>query len=201
MHVGYWFQTCLKHTNHVKSTEILEWEWKTFIQITGCTMLGNLTGKWSKFTQKSMQLARHMSTSLKYPLGPKVALDFRYNFILSMTIFLLSGAMAIMAMVKFELSNELLTYETYCIIWHEQDTVYLELSDNVVNFHIILWPVCGSNRRSHSQSSKELLLAWGIQIVTVRMLPLHWMPWDWTEYCGDLQYVLLEILNRILGLS
>ena len=34
-----------------------------------------------------MQLAVYMCAFLKYPLGPKVALDCKHNFILSMAIF------------------------------------------------------------------------------------------------------------------
>ena len=40
-----------------------------------------------------MQLARHVRAFLKYSLGPKVALDLKYNFIWSMAIFPLSEAM------------------------------------------------------------------------------------------------------------
>ena len=49
----------------------------------------------------SMQLARYVCAFLKYPLGQKVALDLKYNFILSMAILPLSEAMAMMAMIKF----------------------------------------------------------------------------------------------------
>ena len=50
----------------------------------------------------SMQLVRYMHAFLKYPLEPKVALDFKYNFISSMAIFPSSEAMTKMAMMKFE---------------------------------------------------------------------------------------------------
>ena len=50
----------------------------------------------------SMQLWRYVHAFLKYPLGPKGALDFKYNFILFMAIFPLSEAMAKMATKKFE---------------------------------------------------------------------------------------------------
>ena len=41
-----------------------------------------------------MQLMRYVCAFLKYQSGPKVALDFRKNFIISMAIFPLSEAMA-----------------------------------------------------------------------------------------------------------
>ena len=51
MSAGYWSEACLKHTTHYnqimfKSTKTLEWEQKRPIQITSCTLLGSLTGKY-----------------------------------------------------------------------------------------------------------------------------------------------------------
>ena len=49
-----------------------------------------------------MQLVRYVCAFLIYPSWPKVALDFKYNFIYSMDIFPLSETMATMATIKFE---------------------------------------------------------------------------------------------------
>ena len=41
-------------------------------------------------------LVQYMCSFLKYPLGPKMALDFKYNFILSMAASPLSEVIAMM---------------------------------------------------------------------------------------------------------
>ena len=49
-----------------------------------------------------MQLMKYVCVFLTYPSGPTVALDLKYNFILSIAIFPISEAMAMMATMKFE---------------------------------------------------------------------------------------------------
>ena len=61
-----------------------------------------LTKYVNAYKNISLQLARYVHLFPKCPSGPKVALDFKYNFILSVAIFPLSEAMPTMATTKSE---------------------------------------------------------------------------------------------------